>query len=533
MSPRLPAAVGVILLLTLVLAVGGCAVGPDFVKPESQVNENWSEKADERIATQTDIDSQWWKSFNDPKLDQFVQMAYQQNLPLQIAGLRILESRARLGIAVGGQYPQQEIFGSVSNVGLGEHASNGATLDRSFWDYQTGFDASWELDFWGRIRRDVESAQAELVASMADYDDALVTLTSEVARTYTVIRTFEVLVDLANANAKLQEEGLRIAKARFENGATSELDVTQATTLLESTRATIPKLQASLQQAQNALSTLLGQTTGDVQKLMEGSRVIPTAQPKVGVSVPAELLRRRPDIRSAELSAMAQCARIGIAKADLYPSFSLFGQVGFQSSSDGGVQSNNAKFHNLFDGDSFTYSFGPGFNWPIFNFGRIENNVRVQDARFQQFIVNYQDTVLRAAQEVEDAMSGFLRSLEAAAFDQNAVNAAKRSAEIAMIQYKEGAVDFQRVIDVQRSLLQEENNLAQTQSSIATNLIALYKALGGGWELRQGQPIVPEDMQTEMQKRTNWGKILPAKPAPETLPEVQSADKMPLQTVDW
>jgi NodT family efflux transporter outer membrane factor (OMF) lipoprotein len=525
--------VHVILLLSMIWVLGGCAVGPDFVKPETKLKENWSEKADSRIVTQSAIDNQWWKTFNDPKLDELIQMAYQQNLPLQISGLRILEARARLGIAVGGQYPQTEVNGSASNVGLGKNAANSAGLDRNFGDYQAGFDASWELDFWGKFRRDIEAAQASLVGSMADYDNALVTLTGEVARTYTVIRTYEVLVDLANENAKLQEEGLRIAKARFDNGATSELDVTQATTLLESTRASIPKLQANLRQAQNALSTLLGQPTGDIQKMLEGSRAIPTAQPKVGVSVPAELLRRRPDIRSAELFAMAQCARIGVAKADLYPSFSLFGQVGFQTSSDGGVGSNNAQFHNMFDGDSFTYSFGPGFNWPIFNFGRIENNVRVQDARFQQLLVNYQDTVLKAAQEVEDSMTGFLRAQEATVFEQNSVKAAKRSVEIAMAQYKEGAVDYQRVLDVQRSLLQEENSLTQTQSSIATNLIALYKAMGGGWELRQGQPIVAESTQTEMQKRTNWGKLLPSKPAPETLADPTPAGKMPLQTVDW
>jgi NodT family efflux transporter outer membrane factor (OMF) lipoprotein len=533
MSPKPLAAASVILLLTLILVFGGCAVGPDFVKPETKVNENWSQKDNPQIATQSAVDSQWWKTFNDPKLDQLIQMAYQQNLPLQVAGLRILESRARLGIAVGGQYPQMEVNGSAGKVGISDNMPNGARSDRDYWDYQTGFDASWELDFWGKYRRDIESAQASLVATMAEYDNALVTLTGEVARTYTLIRTYEVLIDLANENTKLQEEGLRIAKARFDNGATSELDVTQATTLLESTRASIPKLQASLQQAQNALNTLLGQATGDIKTAMEGSRVIPAAQSKVGVSVPAELLRRRPDIRSAELIAMAQCARIGVAKADLYPSFSLFGQVGFNTSSDGGIQSNDAEFHNLFDGDSFTYSFGPGFNWPIFNFGRIENNVRVQDAKFQQLLINYQNTVLKAAQEVEDSMTGFLRAQEATAFDQNAVNAAKRSAEIAMTQYKEGAVDYQRVIDVQRSLLQEQNSLAQTQSSIATNLIALYKALGGGWELRQGQPIVPESMQTEMQKRTNWGKLLPSKPAPETLADPTPAGKMPLQTVDW
>jgi len=245
-------------------------------------------------------------------------------------------------------------------------------------------------------------------------------------------------------------------------------------------------------------------------------------------------LRRRPDIRNAELAAAAQCARVGIAQTDLYPSFSLFGEIGLQSSSDGGVRSGNADFENLWDADSFFYSFGPGVRWPIFNYGRIKNNVRIQDARFQQSLVSYQDTVLIAAQEVEDAMAGFLKAQETAVFEQNAVNAAQRSVEIAFVQYREGAVDYQRVLDTQRALLQEENNLAQARSSIATNLIALYKALGGGWELRKDQPIIPESTQAEMQKRTNWGRLLPAPPAPEPLNLPPPARDIPvLQKPQW
>jgi len=528
---------GAVSLLSMLLAISGCAVGPNFVKPEAKLKENWSEKGDPRVVTQTDVNSQWWKAFNDPALDQLIQLAYKQNLPLQIAGLRILESRARLGIAVGRQYPQQQdAFGSATRFGLSKNAANGAGTDRNFWDYQRGFDAAWELDFWGKFRRGVEAETAGLIASVADYDDALVSLTAEVARTYAVIRTFEALIEITIANVKVQEEGLQIAESRFRNGATSELDVTQATTLLESTRASIPQLQTRLKQAQNALSTLLGQPAGAVQTLLDGpkAKAIPTAPADVAVSVPAELLRRRPDIRSAELYAAAQCARIGIAKAELYPSFSLFGEIGFQTSSDGGSQSNGANLHNFWDGGSFFYSFGPGFRWSIFNYGRIENVVRVQDARFQQLLVNYQNTVLKAAQEVEDSMTGFLKAQEAAVFEQNAVNAAKRSVKISLAQYREGAVDYQRVLDAQRSLLQEENSLAQTRSSVATNLIALYKALGGGWELRQGQPIVAEGTQAEMQKRTNWGKLLPSQPAPETLTPPPPAGQIPLlQKPDW
>jgi NodT family efflux transporter outer membrane factor (OMF) lipoprotein len=503
-------------------------VGPDFVRPEAKVNENWNETSDARVR-QTAIDQRWWKAFQDPTLDQLIQLAYQQNLPLQITGLRIMEARARLAISLGQQYPQvQEAFGSATNVGLSKNAPNQSFPDRHFWDYQLGFDAAWELDFWGRFRRGVEASRADLIASMADYDNALISLTAEVARTYTVMRTSEVLIAITLANVKLQEEGLKIAESRFRNGATTELDVTQARTLLESTRASVPGLQISLQQAQNALSTLVGQPPGTVQALREGSKGIPAAPAEVAVGLPAELLRRRPDIRSAELNAAAQSARIGVAKADLYPSFSLFGEIGFESSSQGGALSNHADLHNLFDSGSLFYSFGPGFRWPLFNYGRLENNVRVQDARFQQLLVNYQDTVLRAAQEVEDALIGFLKNQEALAFEQNSVTAAQRSVEIASAQYREGAVDYQRVIDTERILLQEETRLADTRSAVATNWIALYKALGGGWELRVGQPILPASTQAEMQERTNWGRLLPPPAAPETLDPPPPARETPI-----
>ncbi len=535
MSREPLAVAGAISLLSTVLALGGCTVGPDFVRPEAALQENWIEAGDARVVTQTAVDKEWWRTFNDPTLDELIRSAYQQNLPLQIAGLRILEARARLGIAVGGQYPQQqEVFGSATKVGLSENAPSSAGIDRDFWDYQLGFDAVWELDFWGKFRRDIESAHADVLASAADYDNALVSLTAEVARTYTVIRTSEALIQITLENVKVQEDGLAIAESRFRNGATTELDVTQARTLLESTRSAVPRLQIQLQQTQNALSTLLGRPMGTVRALLNEQRGMPTASAQVAVSVPAELLRRRPDIRSAELYAAAQSARIGVAKADLYPGFSLFGEIGFQTSSEGGARSNNADLGNMFDGDSVFYSLGPGFQWPVFNYGRIENNVRVQDARFQQLLVNYQDTVLRAAQEVEDALIGFLKEQETAVFEQSSVNSAQRSVEIALAQYREGAVDYQRVLDTQRALLLEQSSLVQTRSSIATNLIALYKALGGGWELRQGQPIIAEGTQAQMQKRTNWGRLLPPPSTPETLDPPPPAREVPiLQKPDW
>jgi NodT family efflux transporter outer membrane factor (OMF) lipoprotein len=514
---KLPLVAVALSLLSVMSALTGCAVGPKYVSPPVELPSTWPEMGDRRIVTQTPADSAWWRVFNDSTLDRLVQLAYRQDLPLQVAGLTILASRAELGIAVGRQYPQlQAAFASASAVGVSERAINVAELDpdfQNFGDYQIGFDAVWELDFWHKFRRDVKAGAAGYLASVADYDNALVSLAAEVARTYTVIRTFEVLVDQARENAALQEEGLRIAEARFRHGATSELDVAQATALLESTRGTIPQLQLSLQQAQNALSTLLGQPPGTLQAILETPKGIPTVPASVAVGVPADLLRRRPDIRSAELDAVAQSERVGMAAADLYPRFTLRGTFGAQTSSGAGPGTGGP----LLSAASIFYQVGAGLLYPIFNYGRIKNSVRVQDAGLQQTLVNYQHTVLKAAQEVDDGLAGFLRSQEAAVFAANAVRASQRSVELAMVQYREGAVDYQRVLDAQRSLLLQENNLAQTRSSVATNLIALYKALGGGWELRLGQPFVPDHTVTEMQARTDWGDLFEKPPAENTV----------------
>ena len=508
-----PTAAAWLAVLGAALTLGACTmVGPDFVKPDAKVNADWSPKENAALSTKAAADSAWWKAFNDPALDQLIGLAYKQNLSLQVAGLRILEARAQLGFATGRQYPQLQLAtGEATAVGISKNsASYIPGFDNHFENYQVGFDAAWEMDFWGKYRRGVESESAALAGSVSDYDNALVALTAEVARTYAVIRTFEVLVDLARTNADLQAEGLRIADARFRHGATSELDVTQATALLESTRATIPQLEASLRQSENALSTLLGQPTGTLEALLAGSRAIPTAPTQVAVSIPAEMLRRRPDIRGAEQFAAAQSARIGIAKAELYPSFTLVGSVGLQTSGDFNGRSGGS----LFESDSLYYVFGPRVSWSIFNYGRTKNLIRIQDARFQQLIVNYQNTVLRAAQEVEDSMIGFVNAQLATESGTRAVAAAQRSVDLAFVQYREGATDFQRVLDAQRTLLQQQNSLAQTRSSVATSLIALYKALGGGWEMRLGQPIVPDPMKDQMQQRTAWDGYFSPAPAP-------------------
>jgi NodT family efflux transporter outer membrane factor (OMF) lipoprotein len=472
-------------LVGVPLALAACTVGPDFKKPKVSVPEGWSAKSDPRIATQTAADSRWWSAFNDPALDRLIATAYRQNPSLQIAGLRIVEARAFLGFATGLRWPQvQEVSGRANVVGVpkGPQELSNILGARTFGFYQVGFDAAWEPDLWGKYGRGVEAQAANLLASVADYYSGLVSLTAEVARTYATIREFEVLIEEARENVRLQEQGLEIAESHFRNGTTTELDVTQASTLLESVRASVPKLQTSVQHTRNALSTLLGQSTGTVDVLITGPKGVPIAPAKVAVSLPAEMLRRRPDIRRAELDAAAQCARIGVAKAQLYPSFSLAGTIGVASFTGGNAS------QNFLSTDSLYGFAGPQVNFPLFNYGRLENGVRVQDARFQQLLVAHRDTV----------------------------KSAKRSVDISMAAYRNGAVDFQRVLDAERALLERQTDLTKTRSSVVTSLIALYKALGGGWEWSQGQPFVPERTQKEMKERTNWGDLLSEPRAPET-----------------
>lgn len=516
-------------LLIVALLVSGCIVGPDFVKPDVDLEPEWIEKETPTLKSETEDFSQWWKVFNDPVLNNLIDTAYQQNLDLQISGLRIFEARARLGVAVGLQYPQTQNIGAAATADqLSENGPNEAQSDRFFYNYQMGFDAAWELDFWGRFRRGVESDSAKLYATMANYDDILVSLTAEVARTYVVIRTFEKRIEVARENVRLQAESLRIAELRYKDGVTTKLDVTQSKGLLKQTEASIPRLEISLRQAKNALAVLLGIVPAEVQAKLGEPSLIPTAPAEVAVGIPAELLRRRPDIRLAEFQAAAQSAQIGIAKSDLFPRFTLMGSIGLQSSDKGGVLSNDSNFNDLFSSDSVTYSVGPSVQWPFFNYGRLKNNIRMQDARFQQLVVNYQNTVLQAAQEVEDAMVGFLRSQEESVLISESVDNYKSSVDISLLQYREGETSYQRVVDTQRVLTQQEDKLASTNGSIAINLIAMYKALGGGWELRLGEEFIPEETMEEMRQRTDWGNLLPSENLPDDQKSAPTGKEIPL-----
>ena len=484
------------------LLVSACTtVGPDFVQPEAELPLAWQTSPAGLKATEYELVN-WWEAFNDPALDNLVNLAHQQNLTLELAGLRVLESRAQLGIATGAQYPQQQVAsGGVSHVSPSENAGQGNT---SFNQYDLGAGLVWEMDFWGRYRRGIESADAAMMASIANYDSAMVLVTAQVVDTYIAIRTLEEQLDIAQDNLELQERSYDIADVLYRNGESNELDVQQALTLLLSTQATVPQLRVQERLAKNALSTLLGRTSSYVDNIL-GDGEIPAVPAEIALGIPADLLRRRPDVRQAELQAVAQNALVGVATADLYPSIAINGTFGIVSISKdvgGGGAS------GLFNSDSISYSAGVGFNWPFLNYGRIRNNIRVQDARLQQALVNYQDVVLKAARETDDAIVSLAGTQEQEIILAKSVEAAQRSNELSLLRYQEGFSGYQRVLDSQQALFRQQTSYVQNRGLSASNVVAIYKALGGGWEVRQGKAFVDENTLIVMRERTNWGGLL-------------------------
>jgi NodT family efflux transporter outer membrane factor (OMF) lipoprotein len=492
------------LVCALTMTIGGCAmVGPDYIAPEAPVSDGWIEKDREQVSADPAVDlSRWWDVFEDPVLDRLIEMAYAQNLPLQVAGVRVLEAQARRGLSISGLFPQmQQVAGGYARSKISRHAANqgNSALDRSFDNWQTGFDAAWEVDLWGKFRRGIEAADAELIGSVANYDDVLVSLIGEIASTYIGIRSFEEQLRVARHNVKIQSRSYEITDVKYRNGTVTELDAVQARSQLRETESKIPRLEAGVRQNQNTLCVLLGIPPRDLEDILgAGESGIPVAPGEIAVGIPAELLRRRPDVQRAEREVAAQSAQIGIALTDLYPSFQLIGSIGFQAEDIG----------DLFTGKSFTAFGGPTVRWNILNYGQIRNNVRVQDARYQQLLIRYEDVVLRAQQEVEDAIAGFLGAKAELVSLRSAEAAAERSVEIANIQYREGEVEYNTVFNVQQLLLRQQGSRVVIEASTALNLVALYKALGGGWELRAGDDFVPEETKKVMRERTNWGSLL-------------------------
>jgi NodT family efflux transporter outer membrane factor (OMF) lipoprotein len=503
------------------LALAGCVqVGPDYTPPEAPLASQW-ESDDERVETGPPDAAAWWRSLNDPVLSALIEMAPAQNPNVQIAGVRVLQARAQLGAAIGEFYPQQQKFsGEVTYKQLSDRESSSSLLrevqqdvgnsgdlpslhDRRFWITEFGIGAAWELDLWGKFRRSLESADADLLASIASYDDALVSLTAEVASTYVNIRTFEERLRLARENAGSQRDSLRLTEVRFRNGETSETDVEQARSEYAQTRSKIPQYETGIAQNQHALSVLLGMPPANLGHLLQPAAGIPRAPAAVAIGIPADLLRRRPDIRSAEQQAAAQSALIGVTKAQLYPAFSLSGSFGFTANDIDG-----SSLADAFKWSSRTASFGPAVSWNLLNYGQITNQVRAQDASFQEAILAYQNTVLQAQQEVEDALASFFGAQDSAALLAEAAAAGERSVRLALIQYREGATDYTTVLSAQQSLLDQQDQLAVTQGDVAQGLVSLYRALGGGWQTHRQQDFVRDDIKDAMAGRTDWGRLL-------------------------
>ena len=494
-----------VVITVAALVLGGCTVGPDYVRPEASVNSSWLESAPALQDEPAEI-REWWTAFDDPVLTRLVHEAYEQNLSLRAAGLRVIQARAARGIAVGEFFPQeQEIQADYSKNQISKNDLNNPPFD-NFQTAGLSFDATWELDFWGKFRRNIHAADAALLASIADYDDVLVTLVAEVGLTYVQIRTFERRIELAMANVALQRQSLEITESRYRNGKVSQLDVTEARATLTNTQASVPGFESSLRDAKLSLGVLLGRTPGELEQALAGGSGIPVAPAQVAIGVPADLLRRRPDVRSAERAAAFQSEQVGIATADLFPSIAVGGSFGYEASDADNLSLGN----NLFDSGSRVWSIGPTFSWPILNYGRIRNNIRVQDAAFQEAAVNYQNTVLQAAAEVESSLYGFLKSREQLAYLTESAESARQSLELSTIQYTEGETDFLRVDIAATNVARQQDSQAVVAGQVASNLIGAYKALGGGWELRLGHEFIPEAMVEEMRSRTNYGGILDA-----------------------
>ena len=485
-----------------VLASSGCKGGPDFHRPASPVAERWIGEPPDSVAEPADT-AHWWTLFHDATLDSLIDTAWHNNLSLQVAAARILQAQAQLNVAIGELFPQQQaLAGEVQRQHQSQSTLISPALNPDLASSQLGVSATWELDFWGKYRRGIESDRAAMLASVAAYDSALVSLTAGVASTYLNIRVLQQRIQVVEDNLKTQEESLRIATAQFEAGETSQLDVQQAQTQLAQTRSQVPGLENSLRADEDSLAVLLGMTPDAIEPMLGTGTDIPVAPAAAATGVPKDLLRRRPDVREAELTAAAQSAGIGVAKSNLFPAFSLAGSFGFVATSLRGGSTGD-----LFNWDNHASAYGASFVWPIFNYGRIVNSIRVQDAVFQQAVLNYQNTVLQAQQEVEDSRAAFSAAQATLAALIEAADSARRTTQLAIVRYKEGATDYTTVLTAQQLELQIEDGLASARGAVPLALVSVYRALGGGWQLREGQQLLPAGTRSEMHQRTWWGHV--------------------------
>ena len=453
----------------------GFKVGPNYKEPPAPVAKKWIDADDKRLSSASDDHAHWWTNFNDPALDDLICDAYKQNLTLKEAGMRILQARATLSIAVGGLFPQtQQATGDYTRTSFSKENVNSVFLPKRYASqFDFGFNLSWELDFWGRFRRAIEAAEDNLQASVYDYDDVLVTLLSDVAMNYVNMRIAEKRIGYAKANTKLQQKTVDVVEAQFKGGAVNKLGLDQAKALLYQTEATIYDLEITQRQAANALCILMGIPPEDLQARV-GKGEIPLAPAEVAVGVPADLLRRRPDVRRAERQAAAQCALIGVAESDFYPHVYI----------NGYIDRSAAQFKDLFRPNAYNGVIGPSFQWNILNYGRILNAVKFQDAKFQESVLTYQQTVLNAEQDVENGLVTFLKGQRRYLAQRKSVQAAESARDVANAQFEGNIVTIAQLILYLQNLVQQQDTLALAEGEMTLGLIQAYKALGGGWQIR-------------------------------------------------
>jgi NodT family efflux transporter outer membrane factor (OMF) lipoprotein len=463
--------IALLLGLSLLTALAGCAaVGPDYAGPETTAPETWHTELGQGLSTGTMDPLQlaaWWTTLDDPVLSGLIEQSVSNNLDLKQAVAKVREARARRGIVQAGLFPVLDASGSATRSKSSENSGSGAT--RSF--YSAGFDAGWELDIFGGVRRAVEAADADLAASRENMRDVMVTLTAEVALNYLDVRTTQKRLAVTEQNLAIQQEAYDFIWFRFQAGLSNELELQQARYNLESTGAQIPALRSNLEGAKNRLAVLTGMVPGGVHALLAETGQIPVVPPSVAVGVPAETLRQRPDIRQAERNLAAQTARIGVATADLYPKFRLLGSIGLES----------LKSSELLKSASLAWSISPGVSWNVFDAGAIRQNIEVQSAIQEQYLLAYEASVLGALEEVENSLTAYAEEQLRRERLAVAVDAARQAVTLSSQEYLAGLVDFTTVLDAQRSLLSFEEQLAISEGTVTSDLVRLYKALGGGW----------------------------------------------------
>ncbi len=470
------------LILLAGLGLAGCvSVGPDYTPPKPDVPSAWRQidtatKPVMLAAASGDI-SQWWRGLNDPLLTGLIDEALLANNDLRSAQARLRQARAQRTVAVAGRYPAVTASGSASRSRASEEAGSGTT--RNY--FSAGFDASWEADVFGGVRRGVEAAEADLESSEASLAYTRVTLASEVALGYVEMRTLQSRLGIARDNLASQSETLQITEWRAQAGLTSSQDVEQARSNREQTRAQIPALETSLAQAEHTLDLLLGKAPGTLHARLAEAAGLPAVPAEIAVGIPAETLRQRPDVRAAERTLAAETARLGVAEAARYPSFKLSGSIGLDALKLGALGNSGAAASSLL----------AGITAPIFDAGRLRVQVDIQDAVREQAWIAYEQTVLTALQDVENALVALARSQERVEALGNAAESARVAAEFARQRYSAGLIDFQSVLDTERTLLSNEDSLASAREFAVQALIRLYKALGGGWtpDSASGAPI--------------------------------------------